>query len=379
MNYSARVVLTLCAFVMMTTFQPAFARDDPYGCRARVRGELGAAPGMGPNYPGFWGRVRNCVRAAGGGGAAPATRTASRDAPERASEKNRNEQRKLQQKERQAAARTRARSDEREKQNSEPRKTTSIKPSAPVQLSVLPTPANISEPGRRVALVIGNGQYKHVPTLPNANHDAEALARTLEASGFESVTLRSNLRREEIVSALAAFARIADTADWAVVYYSGHGIESRGVNYMIPVDAELKVDRDIDLEAVDASKVLAALEGTKKLKLVILDACRDNPFFNQMKRTVATRSISRGLARIEPDAGVLIVYSAKHGETALDGEGQNSPFATALMNRIQTPNLEIRRLFDLVRDDVLATTNHRQQPFSYGSLSGSEDFYFKTK
>ena len=148
---------------------------------------------------------------------------------------------------------------------------------------------------------------------------------------------------------------------------------------MIPIDAQLKVDRDVDLEAVDVTKVISAIEGSRKLKLVILDACRDNPFLNQMKRTVATRSLTRGLARMEPEAGMLIVYSAKHGETALDGDGNNSPFATALMNRIKTPNLEIRRLFDLVRDDVISATDRRQQPFSYGSISGSEDFYFQTK
>jgi uncharacterized caspase-like protein len=148
---------------------------------------------------------------------------------------------------------------------------------------------------------------------------------------------------------------------------------------MIPVDAQLRVDRDIDLEAVDVNKVISAIEGAKKLKLIILDACRDNPFLGQMKRTVATRSISKGLGRMEPDAGMLIVYAAKHGETALDGDRTNSPFATALINRILTPNLEIRRLFDLVRDDVLLTTSRRQQPFNYGSLSGSEEFYFKTE
>jgi len=180
-------------------------------------------------------------------------------------------------------------------------------------------------------------------------------------------------------SALAEFSKLADTADWAAVYYSGHGIESRGENYMIPIDAELKVDRDVELETVEVTKVLSAIEGARKIKLVILDACRDNPFLDQMKRTVATRSITRGLAPIEADAGVLIVYAAKHGETALDGDGNHSPFATALINRLQTPNLEIRRLFDLVRDDVLATTGRRQQPFTYGSVSGSEDFFFQTK
>ena len=228
--------------------------------------------------------------------------------------------------------------------------------------------------------VLGDGgKNKLVTTLPNAVNDAQALSRVLTATGFQSVTLKTDLTRDQTLSALADFAKLADSADWAAVYYSGHGIESRGLNYIIPVDAKLKVDRDVDLEAVDVNKVLSAIEGAKKLRLIILDACRDNPFLDQMKRTVATRSISRGLGPMEPDAGMLIVYAAKHGETALDGDGNNSPFATALINRIRTPNLELRRLFDLVRDDVMAITSRRQQPFSYGSLSGSEDFYFETR
>jgi hypothetical protein len=233
--------------------------------------------------------------------------------------------------------------------------------------------------GRRVALLIGNGDYEHVPTLPNATNDAKAIAAALTAAGFQSVTLKTNLKREEVITALSEFARIADAADWAVVYYSGHGIEYRGTNYIIPTDAKLLMDRDIDLETVDIGKVINVVDGAKHLRLIILDACRNNPFLEQMKRTIASRAITRGLAPVEPDAGSLIVYAAKHGETALDGNGKNSPFATALLNRIQTPNLEIRRLFDLVRDDVLSSTNKQQQPFTYGSLSGSEDFYFAGK
>ncbi len=195
--------------------------------------------------------------------------------------------------------------------------------------------------------------------------------------GFRSVVTKMDLTRDQTIQALREFANVADSADWAVVYYSGHGIEYGGVNYMIPVDAQLKVDRDIDLETVDVGKVLSAIEGAKRLRLVILDACRDNPFTSQMRRTMASRSIGRGLARIEPEAGTLVVYAAKHGETALDGEGRNSPFAEALVRRIQErPSQEIRRLFDLVRDDVMETTRGKQQPFSYGSLSGREDFYF---
>jgi hypothetical protein len=233
-----------------------------------------------------------------------------------------------------------------------------------------------AEFGRRVALVIGNGNYAHVPALPNAINDARALGSALEVAGFQSVTVKLDLTREQTIAALRDFAQQADGADWAVVYYSGHGIEHRGVNYMIPVDASLLADRDIDLEAIEVNKAMAVTESARKMRLVILDACRNNPFLEQMKRAVATRSITRGLARIEPDAGTLIIYSAKHGELALDGDSANSPFATALLKRMRTPHLEIRRLFDLVRDDVMAATNRRQQPYSYGSLSGSEDFYF---
>jgi uncharacterized caspase-like protein len=121
---------------------------------------------------------------------------------------------------------------------------------------------------------------------------------------------------------------------------------------------------------------MTAVEGASKLRLVLLDACRDNPSAQQMRRTGASRSIGRGLARIEPEAGTLVVYAAKNGETALDGDAANSPFAAALLARMRTPGLEIRRLFDFVRDDVLSATDRRQQPFSYGSLSASQDFYF---
>lgn len=151
-------------------------------------------------------------------------------------------------------------------------------------------------------------------------------------------------------------------------YYSGHGIEYNGVNYIIPVDARLKVDRNIDLETVDVNRVTAALDGARIVRLLILDSCRSNPFIGGMRRTVSSRSLGRGLAPMEPDAGTLVVYAAKHGQEALDGAGDNSPFAEALAKRIQTPNLDVRRLFDLVRDDVMDATDIEQQPFSNGSI-----------
>ena len=188
----------------------------------------------------------------------------------------------------------------------------------------------------------------------------------------------TNLRKDALVSALRDFAARAETADWAVVYYAGHGMEVGGVNYLIPTDAKIAVDRDIGFEAVPLEQVLNAAERAKKLRLVILDACRDNPFANQMKRTltVASRSVSRGLAAVEPEAGTLVVYAAKDGETALDGDGINSPFASAFVKNLPTPGLEVRRLFDFVRDDVMEATGRKQKPFSYGSISGRQDFYF---
>jgi uncharacterized caspase-like protein len=241
-------------------------------------------------------------------------------------------------------------------------------------------PTTRSAVGRRIALVIGNSAYTAVPALPNPQRDSATVAETLKAIGFQKVTLENNLTREGLFNALRTFAAEAEQADWAIVYYAGHGIEMGGTNYLIPVDAKLATDRDVEFEAIPLEKIMSAVDGAKKLRLVLLDACRDNPFANQMRRSIASRSIGRGLAEVEPDAGTLVVYAAKHGETALDGTGgANSPFVTALINRLKTPNLEVRRLFDLVRDDVLVATNRRQQPFSYGSVSGAEDFYFVQK
>ena len=375
-NVLAAIVIAIGAVIASINVASA---DDPRGCRAKVRAELGIAPYTGHSYPGFYDRVNRCLSAAQS--KQPLTRQATRESeparPPRATAE-RAESNKPSPSPARSKSERRDRQDKYDRQP-ETHSATLQEPSRPIPLPALAKPASIGEFGRRVALVIGNSKYEYVPTLPNAANDAEGIAKALTATGFQSVTLKTDLTREQILSALADFAKLADTADWATVYYSGHGIESRGANYIIPVDAQLKVDRDVDLEAIDVSKVLSAIESARKLKLVILDACRDNPFLYQMKRTVATRSISRGLAPIEPDAGILIVYAAKHGEVALDGDGKDSPFATALMNRIQTPNLELRRLFDVVRDDVMTMTARRQQPFSYGSLSGSEDFFFETR
>jgi tetratricopeptide (TPR) repeat protein len=237
-------------------------------------------------------------------------------------------------------------------------------------------PADI---GRRVALVIGNSAYRAVPPLDNPRRDAETVAAALRAVGFQTVTLNQDLRKEELVSALRSFAHQADAADWAIIYYAGHGIEMGGTNYLVPIDAKLDTDKDVTFEAVPLDQAITAVEGARKLRLVLLDACRDNPFARQMRRTTAARSIGRGLGAIEPEAGTLVVYAAKHGEIALDGPGANSPFVTSFVKEIRRPGIEIRKLFDLVRDDVMEITGKKQQPFTYGSLSGREDYFFAAK
>ena len=152
-----------------------------------------------------------------------------------------------------------------------------------------------------------------------------------------------------------------------------HGIEVNGVNYLVPVDAMLQRDTDAYDEAISLDRILQAIEPAKRLHFVILDACRDNPFLKKMTRTVASRSMERGLVGVEPNGqNTLIAYAAKAGYTALDGDGQNSPFALALLKHLTTPGLDLRRALGLVRDDVLAATANRQEPYYTGSLGGED-------
>src|SRR5438477_4196898 len=226
---------------------------------------------------------------------------------------------------------------------------------------------------KRVALVIGNAVYQSVPRLPNPVNDGATIASTLKNAGFDVVDSRHDLTAADTRRALRDFADRARDADIAVVYYAGHGIEVDGGNYLIPVDAKLERDTDVYDEALSLDRVLLAIEPAKKLRLVILDACRDNPFSKNMKRTVASRAIGQGLAKIEPTSpNMLIAYSAKAGSTAADGDGNNSPFTVALSKHLTTPGLDVRRAFGYVRDDVLKTTNNRQEPFVYGSLGGED-------
>jgi hypothetical protein len=226
---------------------------------------------------------------------------------------------------------------------------------------------------KRVALIVGNSAYQNVALLPNPVNDGAVIAATLKNAGFDLVDSRHDLSANEMRRALRDFADRARDADIAVVYYAGHGMEVNGINYLIPVDAKLERDTDVYDEALSLDRVLVSIEPAKQLRLVILDACRDNPFAKSMKRTVASRAIGRGLAQVEPTSpNTLIAYSAKAGSTAMDGDSKNSPFTIALSKHLTTPGLDVRRAFGFVRDDVLKTTANRQEPFVYGSLGGDD-------
>jgi len=224
---------------------------------------------------------------------------------------------------------------------------------------------------KRVALVIGNSAYQNVTPLTNPANDANAITATLKGAGFDVVDSRRDLKASEMKRALRDFSDKARDADIAVVYYAGHGIEIDGTNYLIPTDAMLERDIDALDEAVALDRVLTVMDPAKQLRLAILDACRDNPFNKTMKRTVGSRAVSRGLAKVEPtNANTLIAFAAKAGSTASDGDSKNSPFTTALVKHIATPGLDLRIAFGKVRDDVIKITNNRQEPFVYGSLGG---------
>ena len=226
---------------------------------------------------------------------------------------------------------------------------------------------------KRVALIIGNSTYDKVARLGNTANDAALMAETFKSANFDSVELRRDLKIADMRRALRDFIDKSRGADVAVVYYAGHGIEVDGTNYLVPVDAVLERDVDIFDEALSLERVLISIEPAKQLRLVILDACRDNPFTRSMKRTLSSRAVGRGLAKVEPTSpNTLIAFASKAGSTASDGDGKNSPFTAALVKHVTKPGLDLRKAFGYVRDDVLKSTGNRQEPYVYGSLGGDD-------
>lgn len=226
--------------------------------------------------------------------------------------------------------------------------------------------------GKRVALVIGNSTYKHTQFLPNPKNDAKAIAAALQTIGFQSVTIKTDLGVEGMRKALRDFGDAAEGADTAVIFFAGHGLELGGENYLVPIDARLRKDRHLQFEAIKLSSALRAVEGAKRLRLVMLDACRNNPFAASMRLSAgAKRSVTRGLSRVEPEGDVLVAYASRHGTTADDGSGEHSPYTNALLAHMAEPGIDIRLMLGKVRDNVRAATGGGQVPHIYGTLGGS--------
>ena len=225
----------------------------------------------------------------------------------------------------------------------------------------------------RVALVIGNATYVHAQALRNPLNDAEDIGDALKRLGY-SVTRIKNAGYAELRRGLLNFSLAASASEKAVVFYAGHGIEVDGRNYLVPVDARLASDQVVELEAVPLELVSRMVERASRLRLVILDACRENPFAVSMRRAGATRAIGRGLARVEPSGDTVVAYAAKEGTVAADGTGRNSPYTKALLAHLEEPGVDVGKMFRKVRDAVLASTGRGQEPFTYGSLSGKDVF-----
>jgi Caspase domain len=243
-----------------------------------------------------------------------------------------------------------------------------------LQLAAVPAVAE-----KRVALIVGNGDYSNVQRLANPPRDAEDIAAALQRLGYE-VTLLIDANLGQMRKAVSQFGEVAGNSETAVFFYAGHGIEAHGENWLIPTDAAIDTDNDARERAMSLKVVLQEVNKAQSLGLVILDACRDNPFeirapavsgakSDEQRKGHQTRSVGKGLAPTEPTGNVLIAFSARDGTVAADGIGRNSPFTSALLHHMESAGLEITFLFRRVRDDVMAATNGEQQPFVYGSLS----------
>lgn len=225
-----------------------------------------------------------------------------------------------------------------------------------------------AEAQRRVALVVGAAQYDHVPSLTNPANDAEDMAALLTRLGFE-VIRRSDPDLRALAEGVRSFAASLSGADVALFYFAGHGLQVGDRNYLVPRDADIQQPFDVPLRTLDFSAVLQAMEAGARVSIVLLDACRDNPFANALK--FQGRSIARpGLARVESGAGTLVGFATAPGTLAADGSGRNSPFTAALLKHASEPGLEIQQVMRRVRADVIEATGGRQVPWENSSLLG---------
>lgn len=228
---------------------------------------------------------------------------------------------------------------------------------------------------KRMALVVGMAAYTSISPLRNTVADARAVGDMLQRLGF-TVDLAIDVPLAQMQETVAAFSRKTETSDIALVYYAGHGVEAAGENYLVPIDIKVDDPAKIPEQAVSLSSVLRSVEHARKLRIVILDSCRNNPF-PSLVSAVATKSSvlgGDGLSAPDPSQGMLVIYAAEGGKVALDGDGEHSPFATALLENLPRADVEIGLVFRQVRDRVMALTANRQQPHFYGSLSGAPFF-----
>jgi uncharacterized caspase-like protein len=231
-------------------------------------------------------------------------------------------------------------------------------------------PVTASFMGKRLALVIGNQAYNVRPLL-NPRNDADDMSRALKNAGFEVIDVR-DASLAQMRNAVRQFGDRLLTRDVGLVYYSGHGIEVRGRNYFIPVNADIKRSDEIADQSLDVNLILEKMETAKKgVNILIVDACRDDPFGRSF------RSSSRGLANMDAPQGTIIAFATSPGKVAADGEGRNSPYTKNLIKTMQIPNLPIEQVFKQVRRAVQQETKNQQTPWENTSLSG--DFYFSVK
>ncbi len=234
-----------------------------------------------------------------------------------------------------------------------------------------------ADSGRRVALVVGNGAYQNALHLPNPPNDAKAVATALRGLDFEVIEA-VDLDQPDMIAKVDEFSAKLEGADAGLFFYAGHGLQVGGENYLVPIDARLQREAQVRLQTLPLQTVLATMEATVATRIVLLDACRDNPLANRLKSSlVASRSsaVGQGLAEIRTAVGTLIAYATGPGDVASDGTGTHSPFTGALLKHISTPGIEIRQVFGRVRDEVLKQTGERQVPWDSSSLRG--EFYFK--
>src|SRR5258706_11022490 len=229
---------------------------------------------------------------------------------------------------------------------------------------------------KRVALVIGNAAYQKAPELTNPKNDAEDMAAALKALGF-TVILGLDLDKRAMDRKILEFESALSGADAGVFHYSGHGLQVAGVNYLVPVDAELASAAALRIEAVRLDFVQETMEREAKTNILFLDACRNNPLARNLARALATRSadIGRGFAATQAGDGTLISFSTQPGNVALDGSGRNSPYSGSLVKTIGTPGKELSSILIAVRNEVLAATSEKQVPWEHSALRAP--FYFK--